>query len=105
MCGSFTSLLKIRTASPARSESSQQDPPPTSHEAGTSSNLNSALDNLDRMKEIKQQSDVQFAKNQTIDISSKINKNMDALDSLLAKSERAEMSLQHQNKQMSKFLR
>lgn len=57
------------------------------------------------MKEIQQQSDATFAKNQVIDISSKINKNMDALDSLLDKSERAEMSLQQQNKQMSKFLR
>lgn len=57
------------------------------------------------MKEVDSQSDVQFAKNQTIDITSKISKNMDALDSLLMKSEKAEMSLQHQNKQMSKFLR
>jgi hypothetical protein len=57
------------------------------------------------MKEVNNQSDFQFAKNQTIDIASKISKNNDALDSLLAKSERAEMSLQHQNKQMSKFLR
>lgn len=57
------------------------------------------------MKEIEQQSDMQFAKNQSIDISSKINKNMSALDSLLAKSEQAEISLQQQNKQMSKFLR
>ncbi len=57
------------------------------------------------MKEVQEQSDVKFAKNQAIDISSKINKNMDALDSLLMKSEKAEMSLQHQNKQMSKFLR
>lgn len=55
------------------------------------------------MKEVQQ--DVKSVQNQTIDITSKINKNMDALDSLLAKSERAEMSLQQQNKQMSKFLR
>lgn len=55
------------------------------------------------MKEIEQQSEI--VKNQSIDISSKINKNMSALDSLLAKSEQAEISLQQQNKQMSKFLR
>jgi hypothetical protein len=57
------------------------------------------------MKEVNNQSDTEFARNQKIDIASKVSKNMDALDSLLAKSERAEMSLQHQNKQMSKFLR
>ena len=57
------------------------------------------------MKEIEQQSDMEFVKNQSIDIGTKINKNMSALDSLLAKSEKAEISLQQQNKQMSKFLR
>ena len=57
------------------------------------------------MKEVSNQSDAEFARNQKIDIASKVSKNMDALDSVLAKSERAEMSLQHQNKQMSKFLR
>jgi hypothetical protein len=57
------------------------------------------------MKEVNQQSDYKFAKNQVLDISSKINKNNDALDSLLAKSERAEIALQQQNKQVSKFLR
>lgn len=101
--------MKIRTASPARAESAnqgEQQPQPPNDEATTSSgNIDSALDNLDKMKETQLQSDVEFAKNQTIDISSKINKNMDALDSLLAKSERAEISLQQQNKQMSKFLR
>lgn len=57
------------------------------------------------MRDNQQQSNVKFVQNQAIDISSKMNKNMDALDSLLAKSEKAEMSLNHQNKQISKFLR
>ena len=57
------------------------------------------------MKEVNNQSDLEFARNQKIDIASKISKNNDALDSLLAKSERAEISMQQQNKQMSKFLR
>ena len=105
VCGSFTSLLKIRTSSPARSESGQPEQSSENSEQATSSNINDALDNLEKMKEVQEQSDVKFAKNQAIDISTKINKNMDALDSLLMKSEKAEMSLQHQNKQMSKFLR
>jgi len=57
------------------------------------------------MKEVNNQSDLEFARNQKIDIASKVSKNNDALDSLLAKSERAEIAMQQQNKQMSKFLR
>lgn len=95
-------MLRIRTASPARSESGAEQST-SNGEASTSANINDALDNLDKMKEI--QSGVKTTQNQAIDITSKLNKNMDALDSLLAKSERAEISLQQQNKQMSKFLR
>jgi hypothetical protein len=96
--------LKIRTASPAPSED-RVAAESTSNGDAPAGSINEALDNLDQMKEVNQQSDVKFAKNQAIDITSKINKNMDALDSLLMKSEKAEISLQQQNKQMSKFLR
>lgn len=57
------------------------------------------------MKEIDQMSDVQFVKKQAHDINQKVAKNMDSLDRLLEKSENAELSLQHQNKQMKSYLR
>lgn len=57
------------------------------------------------MKEVQQQSDMQFVKSQAQDINQKVAKNFDALDSLLAKAESAELSLQHQNKQMKGYLR
>lgn len=50
-------------------------------------------------------SDVQFVKKQAHDINQKVAKNMDSLDRLLEKSENAELSLQHQNKQMKSYLR
>jgi hypothetical protein len=102
VCGSFTNLLKIRSSSPAPADKSQQQ---SSSSPAHKSSINDALDNLDKMKEVQQQSDVKFVKDQAFDIASKVNKNNDALDALLAKSERAELSLQQQNKQMSKFLR
>ncbi|KAG5672159.1 hypothetical protein PVAND_002312 [Polypedilum vanderplanki] len=109
VCGSFTNLLKIRSSSPAPAASTESTT--TSSDNQTSStneetpvaSMNNAIDKLEKMKEVIQQTEA--TKNQEIDISSKINKNMDALDSLLMKSERAEISLQQQNKQMSKFLR
>lgn len=106
VCGSFTNLLRSRTSSPAPPDNRQaQDNQQASNGDVPSTSINSALDNLDQMKEVNNQSDAAFARNQAIDISSKVSKNMDALDSLLAKSERAEMSMQHQNKEMKKFLR
>jgi hypothetical protein len=108
VCGSFTSLLKIRSASPAPGDAaaaSSSDNQTSSNGGAPSTSINTALDDLEKMKEVNQQSDYKFAKNQVLDISSKINKNNDALDSLLAKSERAEIALQQQNKQVSKFLR
>ncbi|XP_070490322.1 uncharacterized protein [Chironomus tepperi] len=106
VCGSFTNLLRSRTSSPAPPDNRQaQDNQPAPNGDAPSTSINDALETLDQMKEVNNQSDAEFAKNQKIDIASKVSKNMDALDSLLAKSERAEMSLQHQNKQMSKFLR
>jgi hypothetical protein len=91
-------LLKYRSSSPA----------PSDDQAGTSngqSSINDALDNLEQMKKVEQQSDMQFAKGQAQDISQKASKNLDALDRLISKAETAEISLQHQNQQMKGYLR
>lgn len=61
------------------------------------------------MKKIEGQSDIQFDVNQTIhqtqDIKEKASKNLDALDRLLNKTEKAEISLQNQNQQIKGYLR
>ncbi|CRK86614.1 CLUMA_CG000451, isoform A [Clunio marinus] len=100
VCGSFTSLLKIRSGSPAPSE----DRGSTSNGQAPTSNINDAIETLDQMKEVEGQSDIQFAKKQSQDINQKVSKNLDALDRLISKAENAELSLQHQNKQMKGFL-
>jgi hypothetical protein len=93
-------LLKIRTGSPAPPEERG-----TANGQAPSCSINGALDDLDKMKEIEQQSDIQFVKNQTQDISQKASKNLDALDRLINKAETAQISLESQNQQMKKHLR
>lgn len=101
--GSFTSLLKIRTGSPAPGEGSQEQ----GNEAPSTSggDINTALDDLDKMKEIEGQSDLQFAKNQAIDIEEKATKNLSALDRLISKAENAQLAMENQNKQMRSYLK
>lgn len=103
VCGSFTSLLKYRSGSPAPSEERRSSA--SNDNEGPSTSINTALDTLDKMQDIEQQSDAQFAKNEAIDISQKVTKNLGALDRLFARAESAEISLNNQNKQMKSLLR
>lgn len=93
--------MKIRTGSPAPPE----DRGAAANGQAPTSSINGALDDLDQMKEVQQQSDVQFAKNQVQDISQKASKNLDALDRLINKAENAQMSMESQNQQMKKYLK
>lgn len=93
--------MRIRTASPAPSE----DGASTSNGQAPQSSINDALDNLDEMKLVESQSNVQFAKGQAQNINQKLGKNLDALDSLLAKADRADIALQQQNKQLKGLLK
>lgn len=100
VCGSFTSLLKIRSGSPApenRGEGPNGEAP--------SCSINGALDDLDHMKEVKMQGDLDFVKAQTQEISQKTDKNLDALDRLIDKAQTAQISLEKQNQQMKTYLR
>lgn len=110
MCGSLTSLLKIRSASPS------PNPAPTSNEndagEGTSkepeqkNDINTALDALDEMKINNETSEVsQFTKKTALDLNQKVSKNLDALDRLIDKAENAQYAMSHQNKQMKSFLK
>lgn len=57
------------------------------------------------MKEIEQQSDLQFAKNEVTDLSQKVSKNLSSLDKLISKAESAEITLHNQNQQVKSLLR
>lgn len=102
VCGSFTSLLKMssRSASPAPGDHASSSTGETSKNS-----INDALDNLDQMKEVQQQSNMEFMKQQVEGINHKTEKNLDALDRLLSKTESAELTLQHQNQQIKSYLR
>lgn len=91
-------MLRIRTGSPAPPENRGNGAAPTC-------SINDALDDLDHMKEVNEQSDLQFVKSQTQDISQKAGKNLDALDRLIGKAETAQISLEKQNQEMKSYLK
>lgn len=94
-------MLKIRTGSPGPPEESAS----SSNGSVPQSSINDALDNLDEMKSNDQMSNLDFVKKDIEDTTRQARKNMSALDSLLAKTEKAEISLQSQNQQMKSILR
>lgn len=97
--------ISSRSGSPAPPENraaSETAPPPNKP---STSSVNDALDNLDEMKETQQQTNLQFATKQANDLSQKMRKSLGGLDRLLAKTEKAEVSLQNQNQQMAEVLR
>lgn len=101
--------MRIRTASPApaaESESAEtstvpHEPVPTT----SSSDINTALDDLEKMKEIEGQSDLEIVKNQAIDIEEKATKSLSALDRLISKAESAQMAMESQRQQMKSYLK
>lgn len=94
-------MLKIRSDSPARDEASTS----AANGEAKRGSINDALNDLETMKNVEEQSDLQFAKNTVIDINQQVSKNFDALDSLINKAESAELSLQRQNKQMKSYMK
>lgn len=98
VCGSLTSLIKINSASGSTSNLNEQEP-------GNSKNdINEAIETLDAMKVADGETDVQVTKQSVRDIGHKVTRQLDALDSLINKSERAEAAMNHQNQQMKKHL-
>lgn len=57
------------------------------------------------MKETQQQTNLQYAKKQALDINQKVRKSLGGLDRLLAKTEQAEVALQNQNQEMDELLK
>lgn len=98
VCGSLTSLLKLRPGTPSDGCSSK-DPA-----NGTDSNdINVALDTLDTMKDVENASDVKIAKSAATDLGQKMTCQMDKLDSLLYKADNATYSMKNQTNQMKKI--
>lgn len=101
-------MLKIRTASPAPAEgeaAAASVPVPAEPVPTTSSDINTAIDDLETMKHIEGQSDLEFAKGQASEIEEKARTNFSALDRLLSKAESATAAMESQRQQMKSYLK
>lgn len=108
VCGGFTGFLKIRTASPAPAEgeaAAAPAPVPAEPVPTTSSDINSGLDNLERMQQIEGQTELEFVKDQMIENEEKAKTNLSALDRLLSKAESATAAMESQRQQMRNYLK
>lgn len=102
-------MLKIRTSSPAPAAENENAEEPAVNEppvpTTSSADINTALDDLEKMKQIEGQSDLEFAKNQAIDIEEKATKSFSALDRLISKAESAQLAMESQRQQMKNYLK
>lgn len=99
VCGSLTSLIKIRPGSAGGSTADLNgDGEPEKND------INTAIEALEDMQQAEADSTVTAAKKSMHEVGRKLSSHFDALDSLLMKTERAEASMRHQNQQMKKHL-
>jgi len=105
VCGSFTSLLKLRmgaktdgTASDTSSQASEADCALSSEEV--CKNAESDGDATESKPLVASKKVTQ----QTLDLEGKLGSQIDKLDAMLMKAEQAEMSMSKQNKEMRIFL-
>ena len=109
VCGSLTNLLRLKNDSKHNSTDNLHHP---EAEAGPSSSaqdaaltVNDGIEALTQMGENEAMSTTEQARATKLDLDKKLTSHMDKLDSLINKAERAEISMEKQNKQMKGFLR
>ena len=112
MCGSLGTLLKVRAKS---------HPGTPEHKAHKSKELNNpeekgGEEKKEKIETMEQSENPEDAENREddlkpssvsqkkIDLNQKVGSHIDKLDSLITKAENAQYSMQHQTKQMKKFL-
>ncbi|EFN64398.1 hypothetical protein EAG_00828 [Camponotus floridanus] len=113
VCGSLGTLLKVKVGS--RSGTPHHKPeeptPDDSQEAGSQKELGPAADEVMMVETSDDTADVandpanSGVQPKQIDLSQKMGSHLDKLDSLIMKAENAQYSMQHQTKQMRKFLK
>ncbi|XP_063695808.1 uncharacterized protein LOC134827168 [Culicoides brevitarsis] len=97
VCGGLTSLMKFRPMGSASNVNEEQAPAaegasePENHDEATASG-EASTDNGTPKRSVR-------------DIGHKVGRQIDVLDSLLAKSERAELAMHEQNKEMKRHLK
>lgn len=96
VCGSLTSLIKIRGSTTDLNASEDE---------GAAGDINTAIETLDTINARDGETDLQFTKRSVKEVGHKVSSQLDVLDSLINKAERAEGSMHDQNQQMKKFLK
>lgn len=100
----MTNLLRIKGDSKNNStETLNQAGPSTAKDPNLT--VNDALNTLDAIEGQNSMGTTEQIRATKLDLDKKLTSQMDKLDSLINKAERAEMSMEHQNKQMKGFMR
>ncbi|XP_012153770.1 uncharacterized protein LOC100880813 isoform X1 [Megachile rotundata] len=107
VCGSLSTLLKVKVGSrnntPDHKHIEQKDNEIKNVHAETSMDEENLTVELGNNKMDKTETNTTVPKK--IDINEKMGSHLDKLDSLITKAENAQYSMQHQTKQMKKFLK
>uniref|UniRef100_A0A336M7D0 CSON013204 protein n=1 Tax=Culicoides sonorensis TaxID=179676 RepID=A0A336M7D0_CULSO len=108
VCGGLTSLMKFRpggSTSNVNEDHQQSNDESGSTTAETAQNENNALLSDEATTNDGPQASNVTPKRSVRDIGHKVGKQIDVLDSLISKSERAELSMHQQNKEMKRHLK
>ena len=109
VCGSLSTLLKVkvgsRNSTPDHKHSKKNDNDPKDLLAKTSMNEENLTIELANDEKCMDKAETKPVLSKKIDINEKMGSHLDKLDSLVTKAENAQYSMQHQTKQMKKFLK
>ncbi|XP_012275703.1 uncharacterized protein LOC105697185 [Orussus abietinus] len=110
VCGSLGTLLKVRVAS--RSNTPEHKPSKPNGEVAETKETPNPEENMTietsdnpENSEITPETNPGSIPQKKVDINEKMGSHLDKLDSLISKAENAQYSMQHQSKQMKKFLK
>lgn len=107
VCGSLTNLLRIKADSKNNSTDTLNQNPALGTSSSVDPNLtiNDGIAALDAMEENVHMTTMNEVRTTKSELEKKMTCNFDKLDSLINKAERAEMSMEKQNKQMKGMMR
>ncbi|XP_034175640.1 uncharacterized protein LOC117602142 [Osmia lignaria lignaria] len=109
VCGSLSTLLKVKVGSrngtPDHKHSKKNDNDPKDLLAKTSMNEENLTIELANDEKCMDKAETEPVISKKIDINEKMGSHLAKLDSLVTKAENAQYSMQHQTKQMKKFLK
>jgi len=110
VCGSLGTLLKVKVNSRGgtprhKSEEPNSDAKQENQEKPESDEVMTVETSDDTVADVGDQSANSSVQPKQVDLNQKMGSHLDKLDSLITKAENAQYSMQHQTKQMKKFLK